>query len=270
MQAAVPTRSAKKPRTTVKTRGVMFTYNHDFLANGVETTAVMTEFHDFVGVMKGTLSFSRFSATMELSLRTNRTVTLAEVFGDDSVPDEDQQRVHLHLFVDWAEDQELTPASLCEQMQFMTAKPHMNISAAKGRGQERSLHRSHFYVRAEKVGSLHFFGNFFPWKEWADGGVGNYRVEGKWIDDLWSEHKLSDEIYLQYAELIRVEFPKRRTWHDAIVSQLHTRKLHAEVARRDAVLRQQFHSWKDFAAVAAWKQSHTEMKSRYDILVLRQ
>ena len=38
---------------------------------------------------------------------------------------------------------------------------------------------------------------------WAPGGVGNYRVEGKWVDDLWSEHKLGSRVYLQYAELIR-------------------------------------------------------------------
>ena len=134
---------------------------------------------------------------------------------------------------------------------------------------ERSLHRNQFYVRAEKVGSLHFFGNFFPWTEWAPGGVGNCRVEGKWIDDIWSEHNLSNATYVRYAELLRVDFPKRRAWHDAIVSQLRSRKLEAEVARREALLQGGMQSWRTFPRIDAWKASYDELKSRYDILVLR-
>ena len=90
---------------------------------------------------------------------------------------------------------------------------------------KRCLERSHFYVRAEKIGSLHFLGNVFPWTEWAPGGVGNYKIDGKWIDDLWSEHKLANPMFLKYAELVRVDFPKRRSWHDAVVGQLKTCKL---------------------------------------------
>ena len=99
--------------------------------------------------------------------------------------------------------------------------------------------------------------------------MGNYRVEGKWIDDLWSEHKLSNAVYIQYAELVRVDFPKRRTWHDAIVSQIRTRKLEAEVARRDEVLGRSFEAWRDIPEVSAWKLTYSELRSRYNMLVLR-
>jgi len=260
---------AKKAKTQTTTPGIMFTYNGDFLGGERSSEDVVEAFRAFVAAAKKAIEFRRFPATLELSIRSNRTITLAEVFGEDSLPECGVTRVHLHLFVDWTDARELDIDALRERMQFEGTNPHMHVCRARGRGKERSLDRSHFYVRAEKVGSLHFFGNVFPWTEWAAGGVGNYRVEGRWIDDLWSEHKLSNAVYLRYAELVRVDFTKRRVWHDAVASQIRSRKLDAEVQSRERALVAQYAEWVPVPAIDAWRYSLRDLKSRYDILVLR-
>ena len=256
-------------RSLVRVPGVMCTYNNDFLADGKDSGEVMEMLRSFLLQAQVQLGFRRFSATMEISLRSHKTVTLAEVFGSDSLPDDDFQRVHIHAFLDWPTPEEFDPSVLKEQLAFMSAYPHMHFTATRGRGLERSLQRSHFYVRAEKVGTLHFIGNYFPWTEWAPGGVGNYRPDGKWIDDLWSEHKLSNSVYLKYAELVRVDFPKRRSWHDAVMAQVQTRKMETEAARRETLLQAAQCPWREIPEVGEWKASYEGLRTRYNILVIR-
>ena len=92
MSAEAP-RPRKKARPAVCTAGAMLTYNAEFLAGGATSDTVVAEFHAFVLEKRRSLDFHRFSATMELSLRTNRSVSLAEVFGADALQDEGVQRV---------------------------------------------------------------------------------------------------------------------------------------------------------------------------------
>ena len=269
-QVCVPVKKKRRQLDGIVTPGVMFTHNGDFLGDHKNIEDVEKDYRNFVVEFLGTLGGVRYySATLELSLRTNKTVTLSEVFGCDAMDETDFQRIHMHLFAEFADTQLVDPDLLREQATFMGSKPHMVFSAAKGRIRRKVLDRSHFYVRAEKVGTLLFFGNYYPWTEWAPGGAGNYRVEGKWVDDLWSEHKLACNVYLRYAELIRVDFPKRKAWCDAVTAQLRTRRLEAEVQRREEQLRKQYSPWKKFVVFDEWKEKCSRLTSRYDIFVVR-
>ena len=220
---------SKRARAENKTMGVMLTFNGSFLHDAPDSAVVFEEFREFVFSAMTSYIFERWSATMELSLKSNRTVTLAEVFGSDSVTlAEGVQRAHLHLFRTslWSS----VSCSLCSHSRVpfrICIAPTRKVVVCA-----RAWIAATSACGQNKMGSLHFKGNYFPWTEWAPDGRGKYRVEGRWIDDFWNEHKLANAIYIKYAELIRVDFPKRRTWHDAIVSQLLGRKLEAEVSQK--------------------------------------
>ena len=46
---------------------------------------------------------------------------------------------------------------------------------------------------------------------WVD-----YPVKGFWLDDLWSQHKLSHDVYLEYASKVRVGFVNRLRQVEAV------------------------------------------------------
>lgn len=156
-----------------------------------------------VGPFKGV----RYSATMEESLRS-----------------EDVGRVHIH------EQREvckrLTRASLEPFCYTTTAglrvQPNCAVnyleavgsssadSAARGRGAayRASCDRAHFYVQANKYGTL------FTETDWAM--QTNFRVQARWFDDLVARGKLSRDQWLQYAADTTVGFSSRKRNFEAL------------------------------------------------------
>jgi len=156
-----------------------------------------------VGPFKGV----RYSATMEESLRS-----------------EDVGRVHIH------EQREvckrLTRASL-EPFQYTTmagllVRPNCAVNyleavgsssadgASRGRGAayRAACDRAHFYVQANKYGTL------FTETDWAM--QTNFRVQARWFDDLVARGKLSRDQWLQYAADTTVGFSSRKRNFEAL------------------------------------------------------
>ena len=49
------------------------------------------------------------------------------------------------------------------------------------------------------------------YEPWVD-----YPVKGFWLDDLWSQHKLSHDVYLDYASKVRLGFVNRLRQVEAV------------------------------------------------------
>ena len=66
---------------------------------------------------------------------------------------------------------------------------------ARGVSFEEASNRGHFYCVVQKEGTLHTGTNWHPCKD--------YRVSGRWIEDLWGDGKLSHDTYRELSVRIR-------------------------------------------------------------------
>ena len=161
------------------------------------------------GQAVGQLASVRFSATME-----------------ESVQSDEAGRVHIH------EQREvckrLTRVSLeafryttltgvavmpnCAPNYLEAVGSSSDSAQGKGRGAAYRVacDRAHFYVQANKFGTL-FTETDWPMQK-------NFRVQAKWFDDLVARAKLSRDQWLQYAFDSTVGFSTRKRNFDALES----------------------------------------------------
>ena len=102
--------------------------------------------------------------------------------------------------------------------------------------------------------------NYEPWRD--------YRVLGKWLDDLWSDGKLSNETYDFLASKVRVGYSARKRDVEQVVAAERTRKVDLtlkEVEQDLAKLRAPFRT---FPEVLAWEDSFLKLQFRWKLLVL--
>ena len=259
------------PKTEAETMGVMLTFNGSQGVMARNHDDIAAEFREWVESLSTKIGFKRYSATCEQSMRANRVVSLDDVFNDVDyfLPDGSPVRDHLHLFIEFSETRSIVVEEFAAQCEFSGMVPQVSVNQGRGVSQRKSLDRCHFYVRAEKIGSIFFFGTYLPWTEWVAGAVANYTPQGRWVDDLWSQHKLANPVYLKYAELVRVGLPGRKTAHDLLVNTLLRRRMNEEAARRQELLDRGFGPSRTIAAIEKWKATYNTLSSRYFILVLR-
>ena len=75
---------------------------------------------------------------------------------------------------------------------FVGVRPDAAPCTARGPRLRQALDHGHFYVYANKVGTLRVeTSGYIPWED--------YPVKGWWLDNLWTEHKLSHDVYLEYS-----------------------------------------------------------------------
>ena len=148
----------------LRATGCMFTYNSaDF------QRIVWPEFLAWLGTLNFLL---RWTATMEQSLRSSV-----------------EGRLHLHVFTEF---QQAIDWTSLRSVLFRGVTPHASPCTARGPNVRDALNRGHFYVFANKQGALEVATS--GWVPWSD-----YGVNGWWIDNLWTEHKLCHDVYLEYA-----------------------------------------------------------------------
>lgn len=99
-----------------------------------------------------------------------------------------------------------------EDFSFQGSRPNASTSDLCGEGLckkqlQRSFDRGFFYVFAEKTGTLHTDGNYFPC--WVD-SARKYQVLGKWPETLWKQRTISSEVYERYLYLCRDGVVARR------------------------------------------------------------
>lgn len=122
----------------------------------------------------------------------------------------------------------------------------------------------HFYCWAWKPGTLKV--QTSGYEPWVD-----YPVKGFWLDDLWSQHKLCHEVYLDYASKVRVGFVNRLRQVEAIKEREKATSLkqkRMQVITQLAPLRKAFKT-DVLDALRPWASQYSSNLERYKFLVLR-
>ena len=144
----------------------------------------------------------RWTATLETSLRSGL-----------------KDRLHLHVFMEFNKAVDWTGL---RAVTFNGVRPNAQATAGRGAKMRELKNHGHFYVFADKaspgLSEQHWQGvvkyrtsvvfmnpkphlqvgtlkvatsGYEPWKD--------YPVKGRWLDSLWSEHKLTHDVYIRYA-----------------------------------------------------------------------
>ena len=144
------------------------------------------------------------------------------------------------------------------------SRPNASPTRARGPDQRVVKDQGHFYCWAWKDGTEKVrTSGYEPWRD--------YSVKGIWIDELWSGHKLSHEVYLDYAARVRVGFANRLRQVEAVRTHEQSHRVRGErqaVAAALAPAQAAFQPWVA-AALGPWMQQYTRELPRYHFLVLR-
>ena len=180
---------------------------------------------------------------------------------EESLHATESGRLHLHCFLefsrapDWATLQPLT---------WRGVLPNCSACKARGPRWREAADQGHFYCCASKL-RTHCVrtSNHEPWV--------HYTVRGTWLDLLWSGHKLSHEVYLEYAAKVRLGFITRSKQVEAVVAHEQMRAFEAEQAAavaRLAPLKRPFKA-DVVERLQAWASQYEELQPRYKFCVLR-
>ncbi|CAL1169740.1 unnamed protein product [Cladocopium goreaui] len=147
---------------------------------------------------------------------------------------------------------------------FVGVRPDAAPCTARGPRLRQALDHGHFYVYANKVGTLRVeTSGYIPWED--------YPVKGWWLDNLWTEHKLSHDVYLEYSYRVRIGFMGRQRQIDCV--REHERKLAFQAQQRQvadalALLMRPFRP-EVLSRLQPWVSQYQSVQLRYKFLVLR-
>ena len=198
----------------------------------------------FLAFLRSSAFITEWTATMEHSLRSKM-----------------QGRLHLHVFVEFVKAIDWTSVT---KMAFDGGLPNASPTVARGRDQRAVIDQGHFYAWAWKVGTVCVAtSGHEPWLDYA--------VRGHWLDDLWAQHKLDHEKYIEYAAASRIGFLTRLKQAQAL--QEREREARFEVEQRQVAGRlskQQCQFNPDVVArLKPWISQYGNELPRYMFLVLR-
>ena len=146
----------------------------------------------WTGTKKQELRVEQSSSTVEQSLRSSLPGRVHIHWKVDLAEGLDKQTRHVFAFHGVLPDVRPTVA---------VAGPPNGAKKARGKSLLESSNRAHFYVWAPKEGTLFRGTNYKAFQD--------YRVVGKWLDDLWTDGKLSHATYHDLALQVRVGFAAR-------------------------------------------------------------
>ena len=239
-------------------RGTSFlcTYNWDFLnvafPDGTQPAVDVNELWDtwtvWVAAKVDELGVQKTTSTLEESLHAT------------SVAD----RVHIHWKLDLVKPVDVNSKAF---VAFHGVQPDVRATestsgrAARGRTASVAVNAAHFYCWAPKVGTLFVDTNWEPF--------GKYRVLGKWLDDLWTDGKLSHEKYAELSLKVRKGHAARKRDLQAILEDERERSVDQKIADVNRDLAQLKSPFLRFRAVEEWEESFLDMRFRWQVLVLQ-
>ena len=186
-------------------KSFLLTYNWDFFGKDFpDGTAAATSPEDLWRLWK------TFKAQKKKDVQVQKSTSTLETSLESDLPG----RVHFHWKVDCEEALD-EPNTAC--FAFHGVKPDARrpfvaagAKAARGANFAEASNRGHFYCWAPKKGTLYTGANWKPWK--------NYRVMGKWLDDLWTDGKLDHATYGALALKVRVGYSGRKRDLDLVTA----------------------------------------------------
>ena len=131
---------------------------------------------------------------------------------------------------------------------------------ARGSNLVEASNRAHFYTWVPKKGSLHTATNFKPWE--------NYRVLGKWLDDLWAEEKLTNDVYDNLACRVRVGYASRKRDVEQVRAAERDKRVDETLVAVDRELEKLRAPFRKFPQVAAWEDTFLNLQFRWKVLVV--
>ena len=218
----------------------LFTYNSPLF----RATAAGSLWEAFLEFLTALHCAAKWTATMEQSLHSQV-----------------EDRVHLHVCMEFTKPVDWTTL---EPVRFRNSRPDARPTIARGENQKDVVNHGHFYVYAQKEGTLHVATS--GWVPWRD-----YAVKGWWIDELWAAHKLSHATYLEYAAKVRIGFVGRLRQLRAVEDEERGAALKERQLRAAARL---VPLTKDFLPeiverLRPWRKQYSADAMRFNFLVLR-
>ena len=131
---------------------------------------------------------------------------------------------------------------------------------ARGANFLEASNRVHFYTWVPKPGSLFVSTNYKPFEQ--------YRVLGKWLDDLWSDGKLGHESYKDLASRVRCGYAARKRDLEQVLAEERESRVNdrlTEVAQQLELLKA---PPRFFQAVRDWEDSFLLLNFRWKLLLL--
>ena len=179
---------------------------------------------------------------------------------EQSIKSADKGRLHLHVFVEFTHKVDWTTVA---PMRFDNVLPNASPTQARGKNQRTVVDQGHFYVFANKVGTLKVAtSGHEPWAE--------YKVCGWWLDELWSQHKLSHHVYIDYAASVRVGYLTRVRQANALIEREAKAILTAKRNQISNLLEPLQKPWRQdvLMQLEPWKAQYGQVLGRYKFLVL--
>ena len=254
-------RPVPEPDENVRLRGksFLFTYNWDFFhvplpdgsRHAASTDALWAEWMQWQSLKARTQGVIQSTSTMEESLASPT-----------------EHRVHFHWKVNLARpiDERGTRAWAFHgvrpnaQTTWDVDTPGAGRKKPRGANVAKASNRGHFYVWAPKKGSLHTESNYLPFR--------HYRVLGVWVDDLWSDAKLTHASYESLSAQVRVGHAARMRDLEAVRSAEAEARTDQRIREVNTALRKLRAPFRDFPQVTAWETTFLRLDFRWKILAL--
>jgi hypothetical protein len=186
-----------------------------------------TKFTRFLYAMAEGLGGSLgISATMEESLKAT------------------EPRVHLHAYIHLRRCYHKRGQDALDPFIFESRKPHVEPNQGRGRAFKGAVNYGHFYVVANKKGSLFWWANVLPFVD--------YLVEGWRLDNSMKAGKLEHSVYLDYAAGVCIGFQRRLADVRAVQRYRREGAAEAAAAEEEACLAGMLQPIKHFAEVDAF------------------
>ena len=188
---AAASQDVAKSKIRLRGRSFLLTYNWDFFgkatkdgtAPAVGPPELWSAWLVWKKAKKKELGVSRSTSTMEESLNSGLAY-----------------RVHFHWKIDLKEaiDHSTKDAFLLWGIPPDVRSPWAQSEGAhnaRGANYAEVNNRAHFYCFAPKFGTLYTGSNYKPFVD--------YRVQGRWLEDLWGDNKISDEDYMKLSVKVK-------------------------------------------------------------------
>ena len=245
------------PVAGFRLRGTSFllTYNWDFFgADFPDGTAAATSPEELWRI------WGKFKARKKKDVQVKKSTSTLET----SLKSDTPGRVHFHWKVDCEEalDEPNTACFAFHGVMPDARRPYAPAGsrAARGANFAEASNRGHFYCWAPKIGTLYTGANWKPWD--------NYRVMGKWLDDLWTDGKLDHSTYGALALKVRVGYAGRKRDLDLVVAAEKEARVDRQMHKVDRALAKLRAPFLVFPEVEAWQDTFLELRFRWSLLVL--
>ena len=152
-----------------------------------------------------------------------------------------ENHVHIHVYFNLTKAFRAEGPSALAPFTFEGIHPHVVPNKASGGAFAGAVRHGHFYVVADKIGSVFAWTNYHPFTDYA--------VEGWWLDNLLKQQKMTHEAYLSNAARLGVGFQRRLNDVSAAQRYLKGQAIAQAVQAQADALKEHTFPMKDFPEV---------------------